>query len=130
MNYTGTARTNYFSVKNEQAFRKWATSRDCEVIEDHTGKFGLIADDGSWPGSIYDEEEDDYIEVDVMVEILDHLPDGEVAIFMEAGSEGERYVVGQAFAVSPGRAALYVGLATIYDKVRLEWGIDPTRASY
>ena len=54
----GSARSNYFLVKDEDKFRKWAESIcGLEVVKDKEGRVGLLSEEekGGWPRWRYDE---------------------------------------------------------------------------
>jgi hypothetical protein len=140
-NYYATARSNYFAVKDEQAFREWAGRLGLTVLEpDHRDKsadgirrFGIAPgasdDNGSWPDSTYDADADELDEFDLTEELAPHLADDEVAVLMEVGNEALRYITGTAVAVnSRGRTAT-VSLDTIYRAAR-KLGPNITRAEY
>jgi hypothetical protein len=47
----GSARSNYFHVKDRNKFDEWAAAIDLDVVEDKEGRVGLLADSdpGGWP---------------------------------------------------------------------------------
>lgn len=131
-NYYGAARTNYFRVKDPEAFEAWASKYQVEVIKNADGLFGLLSDcpdSGSWPSSYFDEEKDDYVEIDIMQEVSAMLEDGEVAIFMETGAEKLRYLVGYAVAVNNRGETETISLQDIYSKAK-KLGTNITVAEY
>lgn len=104
-NYIGTMRTNYFRVRDEEAFRKlMSTSVDYEGCplqlfekeEDGRKLFGF----GGYGGllGICDPDNDDFEwneAREAFIETLkDLLEDGNAAIILEAGAEKMRYVTG------------------------------------
>ena len=129
-NWYGTARSNYFKVKDEEAFLEWTESRDLEVFEGRGGLFGVapssMSEDGSWPS--YDNEMD--AEIDFQAELIEHLAEGQVAILMTIGSEKLRYLTGSSVALAWDGRRISVDIADIYDKVELEFGVVPTAAEY
>lgn len=58
-----------------------------------------------------------------------HLIDGDVAVFMEAGAEKQRYISGSAVAVNNRGEVVSLGLDDIYDKAA-EMGQSVTHAAY
>ena len=118
-NYFGSARSNYFKVKSETAFL--AAMNEVPDIEVHTGKDGTVCvlvsggDYGGWPTSTWNEDTDDIIEIDVPTIVSEHLADDEVAIFMEAGAEKLRYIVGYAVAINSKGEREEVSLYDIYE---------------
>lgn len=126
-NYIGSARTNYFKVKDETAFRAWAAKYGLEVIE-HKKLFGVLpgdSEDGTF--SLFDDEKDDYL--DICDEIALHLADGSIAVVMESGHEKLRYICGWAVAINSKGKRVQVGLNDIYGKANKKFGIKPTEAT-
>jgi hypothetical protein len=124
-NYYATARSNYFAVKDEEAFKEWASKRHLEVWDDgeEPPVFAISPDDpdsGSWELN-FDLETDE--EIDVLQELSEHLDPNYVAILMEAGAEKKRYVSGFAFAVSPKGQVLRIALSDIYDLAQKQFGL-------
>ncbi len=140
-NHYATARSNYFAVKDEAAFREWAGLMGLAVLEpDHRAKtaggirrFGIApgnsGDNGSWPDSTYDADADEVDEFDLTEELAPHLADGEVAVLMEVGNEALRYVTGTAIAVNSRGKTVSINLDAIYDAAR-KLGPNITRAEY
>jgi hypothetical protein len=134
-NWYGSSRSNYFRVKDHDAFLTWAEGRGLGVFKNRedTGLFaihgGESTDDGSWPS--YDMEHD--TEIDLVAELAQHLPKGQVAVLMEVGAEKLRYLTGAAFAInSKGRVA-ELTLGDIYRKAARTFHIpesEITRAEY
>jgi hypothetical protein len=88
-NWTGSARSNYFRVKDEH---------------------------GGWPNWIPAEtiDEED-VEVDVAEIVAGHLAAGEVAILIEVGAEKLRYLTGIAVAVNDRNEQRCIDLEDIYE---------------
>jgi hypothetical protein len=140
-NFYAPARSNYFAVKDEKAFRKWADRLGLTVLEpDHHDKTadgirrlgiapGNCGDNGGWPDSTYDEDEDEVDEFDLTEELAPHLADDEVAVLMAVGNEALRYVTGTAVAVNSRGKTVTINLDAIYDAAR-ELGPNITRAEY
>ncbi len=140
-NYYATARSNYFAVKDETAFREWAGILGLTILEpDHRDKTadGLLRlgiasgyndDSGGWPTSLTDEETGDYEDIDVAEQLVAHLADGEVAVLIEAGNEKLRYISGLAVAVNNKGRTVIVDLDSIYTAAR-KLGPNITRAEY
>ncbi len=131
-NWYGLSRTNYFKVRDEQAFRAWAdTVPEVEMIDDGKGRFGFYTNsDGNWPSGRLNETGSDVEEFDFVEELTDHLPEGEVAILITVGHEKARYGTGYAIAVRHDGEILDVNIGDIYALVHGTWGIEPTRAEY
>ncbi len=139
-NYYASARTNYFNVKDGDAFVEVFNNIDgVEVIREHSsddsGKYGLLSTgEAGFPSWIYDEESGgDETEIDIMQMVSEHLIDAdEIAIFMEAGAEKLRYIIGSAFAINGEGDGRFLDLNGIYDlaKELTDRPDDITRAEY
>ena len=135
-NYVCTCRSNYFRVKDVKKFQEWVGKYAVEMrinvenlalVPDETlALFGTDPDGAGWP--CFNPETGE--QIDFFTEVSEHLKDGEVAIFMEAGHEKLRYVTGIAVAVNHKGDCTSVTLDDIYDRVRDEWGVLPTKAAY
>lgn len=115
--YHATARSNYFRVKDTDAF--WAAvPDDLEIVTgDNADVFALLcySGDGAWPSEKYDEDTDESVEIDVADIVAEHLAPGWVAVFMEAGAEKMRYVAGIAVAINEHGERVHVDLNQIYE---------------
>lgn len=143
-NYYGQARTNYFAVKDADAFLADMADLPVEVITETTNSgetlYGFLDANQDGAGLDYSriieiENEDGEVEetdVDIFwTDILaSHLADGHVAILMEIGSEKYRYLSGYAVAVnSKGETREVVLGKDIYDLAH-ELGDQITGVSY
>ena len=138
-NYYATARSNYFAVKNEKAFREWADGLGLTILEqqeinsDGIPRFGISpgddGDSGGWPTSTSDAETGDCEDIDVADQLAAHLADDEVAVLLEAGSEKLRYVTGTAVAVNHKGEHVILTIESIYESARA-LGTNITRAEY
>jgi len=135
-NYYGTARTNYFAVKDAEAFKNEIGQYPVNVIEEAHSVEGTLygfldnnADGAGMPYDKYDEDTDNYIEIDWEDLFRRHLKDGWVAVMMEAGAEKYRYITGYAVAYNNKGESRKINLDDIY-KVALEIGTEITRAEY
>jgi hypothetical protein len=134
-NWYGSARSNYFCVKDREAFLQWAEKRGLGVFksENNPEHFAIhggdSTDEGLWPS--YDMDAD--TEIDLVAELAGHLPKGEVAVLMEIGAEKLRYLTGIAVAVNhKGRAAV-VSLDDVYRKAARTFRVQEnkiTQAAY
>ena len=129
-NWYGTSRSNYFNVKDEGAFREWAERRDLEIFTNLVGQLAVapssMSEDGSWPS--YDDDDD--CEIDFQAELIEHLAEGQVAIIMTIGAEKLRYLTGYSVALAWDGRRISIDIADIYDKVEVEFGLQPTAAGY
>lgn len=112
MDYMGIARTNYFKVRDVDAFRKWAKPYDLKVITSHLDPlvFALII-----------ETEDAFIDPDDLennnfaIELASHLAPDAVAILIEIGHEDTEYLTGHAMAINATGRRIDLDLNTIYE---------------
>lgn len=122
-NYFCSCRSNYFRVKDPEAFRNWiAKVTDVDVWDDAASEsrddvfavYGTNPDGAGWPSFYWDEENDTEVEIDFFYDLGQFLVDGEVAIFMETGAEKLRYLIGYAVAVNNKGEMERVDLQDIY----------------
>lgn len=140
-NYYATARSNYFAVKDEIAFREWADRFGLDILEpshkdkvaDGVRRYAITPkgdeDSGGWPTYIADDETDDYVDIDLPKELSAHLVPHEVAVLMEIGSEKLRYVTGVAVAINHKGRRVRMDLDSIY-LAASRLGSVITRAEY
>jgi hypothetical protein len=131
-NWYGSARSNYFRVKDKDKFVQWVESiAGLELIEDGEGRVGLLSNDesGGWPCFGYDEEAEDHLDIEVFDEVAAHLEEGSVAVFLEAGAEKLRYITGHAVAVNSKGDTVAVALCDIY-RLAESLGNEVTAAEY
>lgn len=132
-NYYATARSNYFHVKDEAAFRAWAESLCLGVENDGKDSplFMIYPDSGNkdgWP-TWRDTDEGESCDVDLVAELAEHLVSDEVAILMECGAEKLRYCTGFAWAVNSKGERREVSIHEIY-KLAQELGSTITPCEY
>lgn len=130
-NYYCAARTNYFRVKDEDAFRAWADRRGVQVAASFAvpaGHFAVFASDGeAFPN--YDAERDE--EIDFAAEVAGHLASDSVAVLLEVGAEKLCYLVGMALAINAAGQRVALDLADIYGLAEQAFiQPAPTRAEY
>jgi len=135
-NWYGTSRSNYFRVKDVNAFKKDVEALGLQVFNDEPSDLYAVAadelgDDGSWP-SYHPDDENFENELDFISFLAGHLADGEVCVLLTAGAEKLCYITGhaQAFTNVPGQTPVYVSLSDIYAKAFEAFGIHPTFAEY
>jgi hypothetical protein len=117
-NWYGASRSNYFRVKDKDAFLKWADGRRLGVFksEESADLFAIhggSTDDGSWPN--YDLEGD--TEIDLVAELAEPLAKGRIAVLMEIGAEKLRYLTGVAIAIDHKGRVVDLTLSDIYRKL-------------
>lgn len=139
-NWYGFARSNYFRVKDMETFENAMSDLEVEVIkpfppaddpEDRQNTVGLVGADefGGWPSNQYNEDTDDFEEVDLPGIVADHLTDDSVAIFQEVGAEKMRYLTGRAVAINARHERVQVSIDDIYDEANA-LGTHITTATY
>ncbi len=127
-NYYAHARTNYFEVKDKDAFEEAMAGYEVTVVKRSDDLYGLLGcntDSGCLPN--WDEEKEE--ELDFPQIVAPHLADGHVAIFMEAGAEKLRYVHGQASAINNEGEERFIYLSEIM-KLANELGEHVTEPQY
>lgn len=127
----GTSRSNYFKVRDVEAFKTWASDLELEVWNNGEGLMAIAGDaEGRWPCERWDEDRQEHMAFDFGAELQGHLTEGEVAILMTTGAEKLRYLTGHAVALHADGRRLVIDLDSIYAKVRAKFGMEPTRAIY
>lgn len=133
-NYTAVTRSNYFKVKDEQAFLEWVESvPDLGHWKNNEGLHAIRSDTDGWPSFQYIEDEEGYeveLDLELAPELSKHLAEGEVAVLLEAGYEKLRYITGHAVAVAWDGRIEYIDLNQIYDRAKEVFGVEPTPAEY
>lgn len=133
--YFGTARTNYFLVKDEEAFKaemeKFEVSVNTQTIDDQN-LYSLIDNDpdgGGMPWSFYNDETEEHEDIEWSDILGKHLADGQVCVLMESGAEKHRYISGYAVAFNNKGETRSINLNDIYDLAK-ELGTGVTQATY
>ena len=117
MNYYATVRSNYFRVKDLESFKQFCDRWGLELLETVTrGEVVGFTPQRFNDGGIRQPPDDE--EADFVSELAKQLDRDEVAIFMEAGNEGVRYVIGLATAVNWRGTQTHISLCDIYKKAR------------
>lgn len=137
MSYHATARSNPFRVKNMLAFASLVALLPGVRLE-HKGDQATLYVDGTDSGEFPTHrllaegeaqsagEMEGHTPFDVCDDIAPHLVDGEVAIFITAGSDRHRYVGGYARAVNSRGRSIIIQLDDIYAQAKLLLGAAPT----
>ena len=134
-NYYGMARTNYFEVKDFEAFKEELDN--ISLIEAHskpteegTTLVSLYSEDeAGWVWTSYDKDTEEDTYVDWSGIFTRHLVDGSVAIVMEIGNEKLRYLSGLAIAYNNKGESKAVSLEDIYELAKT-LGSNITTATY
>lgn len=112
-NYYACARSNYFQVKDLEAFKKEIETPSIEIHEEGEKGICILFYEGII-SDYYDENGEDYIEINWADIFKRHLKEFQVAVFMESGAEKLRYIVGYAIAYSWTGETVEVNLNSIY----------------
>lgn len=107
--WVGTARSNYFEVKDEVVFRDWANDNGLEVVADDKGRFAILGDPHGF-GRFNDE---DY---ECHEHLAPHLKDGHVAVLIKAGGAESYLASGRSVAVNSKGESVSFWLSDIYDR--------------
>ena len=104
-NYSATSLSNWFRVKDVAAFIEAMTKIEVQVFNNKHGEpdqvsMYAVTDHGTWPYSVWDDDAEDSVDVDILAIIAEHLVEGSVATLIEVGHEGVRYAGGIALAVN------------------------------
>lgn len=133
-NYYGSARSNYFKIKDRAAFEKAMENFQVTIVaaSDDPELITLLSDEadgGGWANTYYDESKDDYVDFEIENEVAPHLQDDWVAVFMEAGAEKLRYINAYAVAINNQGQVVRLDLSDVYDMAR-SLGKHITDAAY
>jgi hypothetical protein len=117
-NYYGHGRTNFFAVKDADSFREEVSKFQVDIIEDEGDGVKVFALFGNaeegMPWSYYDEDTDDYIDLDWQQVISKHLLDDWVCVIQEVGNEKLRYLRGTSLAFNNKGGYKLVSLEDVY----------------
>lgn len=123
-NYYEAARSNYFRVKDEEAFKKALEPFDVDVHSDNEGRFCLLNnEEGGWPSWYLDDNEQEH-DVDFFQLVSEHLADKSIAVFIGSGAEKLRYISGYAVAIHPNGERIQIVLDDIYKEAQEAFGDD------
>jgi len=133
-NYYSTTRTNYFQVKNIKKFED-ELYKFSENLEIHTNEKGVCILDHlgeGFPSNYYNEENEDYLDIEWGDFFSKHLEKNYVAVIVESGAEKLRYVIGYASAYTWDGRSTHISLDDIYKKAIENFGsnIKITEAIY
>jgi hypothetical protein len=132
-NYYESSRSNYFFVKDIEAFEAELKGSGLEIstkkIDDLTQVCLLASEENGFPFEKYDPDTFDSEELDWSDIFKRHLVDNQVAIIMGAGAEKLRYISGWAMAFNNKGESKSINLDAIYDLAK-ELGSEITTATY
>lgn len=135
MNYEAKARSNYFKVKDIQAFkdaiRKFSVF--IELKDNAAPEKGLMIypteDNAGWPNWYLDEDTDDEMEIDFPAVVQEHIMEGEVAVLMSIGSEGYKYLTADGIIITS-ESVEYLSLNEMLMKRAKELNPNVTEPQY
>lgn len=121
-NLIGLARSNYFAVRDEAAFRAFCERYGLEVLEDtlEGGErvFGFASEDGGVPTFYTERETGRTLDGNPLAELAAHLVPGDVAVVYEIANTGTAVLSGYSYAVNSEGATASVNLDDIYEAAR------------
>ncbi len=127
-NYYGKWRTNYFTVRDSDAFLERVESiPDIEIMVNDTTVMMMSSNDcdsGCFPDSYLPDDGEDYVDVNWAAIFKEHLVDDSIVIINEVGSEKMRYLVGTATAYSNKGLVCGIDLQDIYAEVEELTGVE------
>lgn len=130
-NWYGASRSNYFKVKDTEEFEKFLNQFSGIEFDSEEEGYCILAEEGYWPSSIYNEETSEYDEYyDFFQDLSSHLLEGQVFIIVTSGHEKMRYITGDAYAINSKGQELSININSIYDMVRKAWNVEPSLAEY
>ena len=125
-NYEALARSNYFRVKDPEAFRQWCKDLGLEVItKKEEALFGWMNTDGGIPSQRDNDQAEEEEDLDFFAELATHLHPGEVAVAHEIGHEKMRCLDAVAVAINSEGVSVQLSLDEIYEQAQA-LRADPT----
>ena len=121
-NWYGTCRSNYFKVKDLEAFLTMLSKYGVTHITEGEELHGFIANGDGYVPEYWDQETDEQFYI--IDEIAAHLEVNEVCIVIEAGAEKACYITGAAYAISWTDERHTITLNDIYAEAQEEFGGD------
>jgi hypothetical protein len=135
-NYYGQTRSNYFAVKDAEAFNEELSKYPVNIItqeKDGVTLYGFLDNDIDGAGTIeyyYDKETEETTEDLDWVDFFSrHLADGAVAVIVHSGHEKYRYINGYTTAYNNKGEEIHLGLEDIYTLAN-QLGENITRAEH
>ncbi len=120
----GSSRSNYFRVKDIEAFRKLCKLWNITLITDEKSpvRVGFLCENnnGGLPNYRYEDSEsgEEFDFDDFLSELSALLMDDEIAVMIEAGAEKLCYVTGCAIAINSKGDKCSVSLDEIYERAK------------
>lgn len=120
-NYTAIFRSNYFAVKDAEQFNEFCDEFKLEMITKSEGESTLHGflnkgNEAGIPLTRLNNESGEWEGVDFLGLLAEHLMPDYVAVVMEIGSEGLRYLIGEAYAINSEGQSISLTLDEIYQR--------------
>lgn len=114
------ARSNYFHVRDKDAFTEWAKKRELtiEVSSSDETMFAIFPIYGGWHEWNDEDENGEFTEIDMAEELSKHLIDNEVAILQQVYNQKLRFLGGISTAVISDGSRLDIDIDDIYKMVK------------
>lgn len=137
-NYYESSRSNYFKVKDLEAFKEDMDKfGGIEIVlgsenDPHrAGRVCLLGTDEYFPSECYDDNGDEIPDMTIEKVIAKHLTEDSVFIAMGAGAEKLRYISGWAYAVDCTGELVSISIDNIYELAKAKFGDkEITEAQY
>jgi hypothetical protein len=121
-NYEAKTLSSYFKVKDPEAFKDWFDGRSSELERwEKTSDDELLFGFGGYcsvPSDVFNEETEDYDEIDFFGELKNHLADDWGAIIQETGNEKLRYLVAYTWTITSEEVCSYDPMQIAVDTLR------------
>lgn len=135
MNYELQSRTNFFRVRDAKRFERWCRFfglrfwKEQKIAGCDDLFYAIGKDDGEgWPTTHPGSDQD----IDFESELRQHLDPRDIAVSIQTGAEGLRFVDGYAVALHADGRTVQVQLYDIYEKAQMVFGprVTITEAVY
>lgn len=117
-NYIASARSNYFQVKDIEAFKEGLAADITVNVKDKDNNIVCMYvenfDGTGWPVAIYDEEKEEDVMWDIAQYVSQHLTDNQWCVIQEIGAENLRYLVGYSKAFNNKGDCVIVDINDVY----------------
>lgn len=122
--YIGKFRTNYFKVTNPEKLKQLVNLQPCSTkLIERADEFVILGNEWDEVITLAKENGDEY-DVNWIKELQKILPDNEILIFQEIGSENHRYLAGGGYLVSKTEVRTITLTKVVIDMARDMCGDD------
>ena len=132
-NYIETARSNYFKVKDLEAFKLAVENYgEFEITHDDEDPslIAILGTGESFPAYGWDDDGNE-LDKEFAQIVSEHLTDDSVFVVVGSGYEKMRYVTGWAYAIDSTGKSVYMDISEIYNRAEAEFpGKTVTLAEY